>query len=328
MKILLVYNTSIPALKYGGTERVIWSLGKTLTQLKHQVAFLVKKPSYCPFAKVFYLNNKISIQSQFEKIHKEFSFDIISSFLPFKEEISFPYLVSVGGNGKKDELFPRNTTFVSKNHAERHGSKHYIYNGMDWNDYPSFKKKSKNRSGFSFLSDIKRPEKNLKSALEIAKTCQQNLIIMGGKKLNFNSQIKYLGMVDNKGKAAPLNSTQALLFPILWHEPFGIAVIESMYYGCPVFATSYGSMPELINPQVGLISDKKSDWIDKLNHLADLKFNENFIHEYVVEKFSALPMTKNYLKYYEKILNGETLNPQFPQAKFESDRNHLLSFFD
>ena len=41
MHILIVNNTSIPVQKYGGTERVIWWLGKQLVKMGHQVSYLV-----------------------------------------------------------------------------------------------------------------------------------------------------------------------------------------------------------------------------------------------------------------------------------------------
>ena len=35
-----------------------------------------------------------------------------------------------------------------------------------------------------------------------------------------------------------------------WHEPFGIALIEALYFGCPVFGTPYGSLPEIVEEGV------------------------------------------------------------------------------
>lgn len=39
MRILIVHNSVIPAHKYGGTERVIWYLGKELVKQGHKVRF-------------------------------------------------------------------------------------------------------------------------------------------------------------------------------------------------------------------------------------------------------------------------------------------------
>ena len=41
MHVLLVNTTPIPVYAYGGTERVIWDLGKSLVKLGHKVSYLV-----------------------------------------------------------------------------------------------------------------------------------------------------------------------------------------------------------------------------------------------------------------------------------------------
>jgi len=43
MNILIFNNCKIPVYAYGGTERVIWDLGRGLTEAGHRVSFLVKK---------------------------------------------------------------------------------------------------------------------------------------------------------------------------------------------------------------------------------------------------------------------------------------------
>ena len=64
MHILIVNNTSIPVTKYGGTERVIWWLGKQLVQMGHQVSYLVAAGSHCDFAKVYVLNSSTPFNKQ------------------------------------------------------------------------------------------------------------------------------------------------------------------------------------------------------------------------------------------------------------------------
>ena len=39
----------------------------------------------------------------------------------------------------------------------------------------------------------------------------------------------------------------ALLFPIDWPEPFGLAMIEAMACGTPVIAYPFGSVPEVVD---------------------------------------------------------------------------------
>ena len=50
MNILIVNDTTIPVTEYGGSERIIWWLGKELVRLGHRVSYLVAAGSTCPFA--------------------------------------------------------------------------------------------------------------------------------------------------------------------------------------------------------------------------------------------------------------------------------------
>jgi hypothetical protein len=52
MHVLIVNRHRIPVFAYGGTERVIWDLARSLTRRGHTVTFLVPKGSRCDFARV------------------------------------------------------------------------------------------------------------------------------------------------------------------------------------------------------------------------------------------------------------------------------------
>ena len=56
MNITIVLGDKIPSIKYGGTQRVMWYLGKELNKRGHKVTFIAGKGSSCPFAKVIELD--------------------------------------------------------------------------------------------------------------------------------------------------------------------------------------------------------------------------------------------------------------------------------
>ena len=317
MKITIVNNgIKIPAHNYGGTERVIWGLAHELSKLGHEITFIVPKGSKCNFAKIIEYNQEIPLNNQIPKntdlVHINFNLD---------EEIDFKHILTMHGNPSKDEKLPLNTVFVSKNHAERHNSSVYVQNGLLWENYPKINHNLQ-KNYFHYLAKGSWKVKNLSGAAKIAVKSNEKLVVMGAEKwklYNFkrkpfyslNPNIEYLGMVDNNTKFKIMQESKGLIFPVLWDEPFGLAMIESLYAGCPVFGTMYGSLPELINENVGFLSNDENEIV---NAIRNKKFSSKVCHEYAKNNFNSKVMTENYLKLYYKVIEGESLNKNFSNA--------------
>ncbi|MDD2634766.1 MAG: glycosyltransferase [Bacteroidales bacterium] len=313
MNITIVNQSIIPAHLYGGTERVIWYLGKELTKMGHKLTYLVAKNSYCDFAKVKELDPKKDFNSQIPK-----NADIVHFNFPVNEKIDKPYIVTIHGNSSLEQKFNLNSVFVSKNHAQRHKSNSFVYNGLDWDDYgtPDFDKK---QEYFHFLANAAWKVKNLKGAIKICSIAGKELAVLGGSRLNFkmgfrfttNRKIKFYGMLGGIKKHNLLRGSRGLIFPVLWDEPFGLAIIESMYFGCPVFGTPYGSLPELVNKNTGFLSTDSLEIAKAIKN--STSFNGKLISEYVVDEFNSKKMALEYLKKYEIILSGNNLNVNKPE---------------
>ncbi len=318
MRILIVNNSAIPVQLYGGTERVIWGLGKELVKLGHQVSFLVKLGSHCDFASVIHIDESIPILNQitnsYDVVHFNFSPEGIESF-------PIPYIITIHGNSNDLNELNKNTVFVSKNHAFRYNSNSYVHNGLDWSEYkiPDLNKK---RSYFHFLGNAAWRVKNVAGAIDIIKkTKSENLKVLGGVRFNFkmgirftfSNRIGFSGMVGGDEKCNLLNGSKGLIFPVKWHEPFGLAIIESLYYGCPVFGTPYGSLPELITEDFGHLSNSADELSEAV--LSSDKYSKQRCHEYAMEQFNHKKMTLEYVKKYEEVIAGNTLNPNPPKLK-------------
>ena len=316
MKIVIVCNSVLPVTLYGGTERVVWCLGKELVKLGHKVTFLLKIGSTCDFAKVIFIDPQQPIVSQIPQDADVVHFNFTPERL---EEVKIPYLVTIQGNSNDKQLLDKNTVFVSRNHALRHGSTSFVYNGLDWSDYGKVNF-NQQRIHCHFLANAAWRVKNVKGAIDvIKKTKNEHLAVLGGVRFNFKMGLRFTfsprasfyGMVGGARKNQLLNLSKALIFPVLWHEPFGLAIIESLYFGCPVFATPYGSLPELVPDSCGILSNKCQDLAEALSNV-DV-FSQKHCHEYVVENFNSLKMTMQYYSLYEKVISGLALNPQAPQ---------------
>lgn len=312
MHILLFNTCKIPAILYGGTERVMWDLGNVLCQMGHKVTFLVHKGSYCAFAEVLFYDNTRDINTQIPD-----SVDVVHCQSIPPQAVKKPYLVTIHGNPSYGLLLDKQCVFVSQNHAQRYNSTAFVYNGLDWNNYPKLQLSSKKKY-FHFLANAAWKVKNVRGAIAITKKTNEKLVVLGGYRLNlkmgprftFATHTSFKGMVNNEQKAGFMQQSKGLIFPVLWHEPFGLAVIESLYFGCPVFATPYGSLPELVNNEIGFLSASRHDLANALKNSVD--FDTKKCHHYALDNFSAQVMACNYLRYYERVLNGEVLNKVLP----------------
>ena len=75
-------------------------------------------------------------------------------------------------------------------------------------------------------------------------------------------QVTYIGPVDDVAKNALLGKARALLMPILWEEPFGIVMAESLACGTPVIGLRRGAVPEVVDDGVtGFVCDTVNELV-------------------------------------------------------------------
>ncbi len=330
MKILIAITTKIPVTAYGGTERVIWYLGKELSKLGHEITYLVNKGSVCDFAKIIPIDESIKVSEQIPKDIDIIHFHYVP---PDLHEVEKPYVVTVHGNVGPSFQFNANTIFISKNQANRYSSSCFVHNGLDWSDYPSPLTLA-HRNYFHFLGNAAWRIKNVKGAINIITgTKSEKIKILGGTRLNFKMgfrltltpRARFYGMVGGEEKARLLRSSKGLIFPVRWHEPFGLCIIESLYFGCPVFATPYGSLPELVPQEVGFLSNKQHELVEAIENVT--QYSTQICHEYALENFNSKKMALGYLEKYTAVLDGDKLNAQNPFSPATPEPK-FLDWFD
>ncbi|MDE6824041.1 MAG: glycosyltransferase [Duncaniella sp.] len=329
MNIVIVIKSKIPVFLYGGTQRVMWSLGKELARLGHKVTFIAGKGSTCDFARIVEYQPDVDIAtlipSDTDIVHFN---DTVPEGFNAK-----PYVVTLHGNRPSGTL-DKNTIFVSRNHAERFGGTCYVYNGLDWDEYGDIDLSAK-RHDYHFLGKAAWSVKNVRGAIDIIKQIPgEKLNVLGGTRLNLKMgfrltltpKARFKGMVGGTEKVDYLKSSKGLIFPVLWDEPFGLAITESLYCGAPVFGTTHGSLPELVIPEVGFLSNVEAELVESIKAN---DFSPKLCHEYAREMFSANAMAEKcngggYLGMYERVLRGESLNPQTPRPIKPFDRYKML----
>lgn len=309
MKICIVVNSLIPALEYGGIERVVVWLGRGLKELGHQPIFLAKPTSRLDFAEVLPLDVSKSLDSQIPQ-----DTNIVHIHGDIAAPENYPYCYTNHGNARNWQTFDRNTIFCSFKHATNHGGEAFVHLGLDPREYGSPNFENRESAPLIFLGKAAWRLKNVRGAISVARKASKKIDILGGSRLNFKMGFRctfdlhanFHGMVGGEKKNKLIRESSGLVFPVLWHEPGATAVIESLYFGKPVFATPYGCLPELVAPHVGALSNVESVLGEAAKDASSYDCRE--IHHWWSQNFTYKHMTAKYLSYYENILDGQSLH--------------------
>jgi glycosyltransferase involved in cell wall biosynthesis len=308
MHIVLYHDALIPPPKYGGTERIIYWLAKALVSLGHRVTLIARPGSLIPDVQLIPYESATS--PHWEKLIPSDA-DFLHLWATPQQAPRQPFLVTIEGNGQPNERFHPNTVFVSKKHAELHGSKNYVYNGIDPSEYACDEIRE---PYLVFLAKASWKVKNLAGAIEVARLADMPLKVMGNRNWPLHlhrfkslpwSRVQYLGMLGDIDKRKILRKAKALLFPVRWHEPFGIAITEALASGCPVYGTPYGSLPEILPSTVGALSNQARELAQAI---LSQKISPQTCRERVHEGFTHIQMAQTYLQYYSQILKSGKLN--------------------
>lgn len=292
MNVALVINKKIPAVKYGGTSRVVSWLSRALVSLGHKVFILCSKGSRSDSGEVIGMN---SLKDLPRVLPHEV--DIVHLHTTGFPPISKPHLLTSHWVTPSTEEFPKNHVFLSKAHAMRYGSSHFVYNGLDPDEYLYSEEKD---DYFLFLSKISRSSKGLDRAIELARRTGIKLIVAGGWKLSFNKKIRFVGEVGGRKKAELLAHAKGFIFPISWGEPFGLVTIEAMVSGTPVISTPFGAVPEIVTKDTGFICKDQQEMECAVERTSEIKPCN--CRNHVLSKFTSEYMARSYLRYYQKIL--------------------------
>lgn len=321
MKICLFHPVLLPPRNYGGVERALLWLAKGLVERGHDVTLATIPESRLPngVKKLEIDPNNRSAEVLLGQLPR--GTEVVHFMAPpeagVMEALPCPSLLTVHGQGQKGEVFPKNTVFLSRNHAERHGAKEFVYYGLDPDDY-EFDPKGK-KDWFLFLSKTSWSVKNLSGAIQYCKKAKVPLKISGGDRPYWARlqaavlpRLTWEGPVDGKRKNDLLSHAQALVFPIRWPEPFGLVVVEALVSGTPVIAAKRGSLPELVNSGVGAVLDKYDDeeWSQAIHQVKD--WSPEACRQHVIQNFHYRVFAENYEKVYRRVCGGEILHEQNP----------------
>lgn len=312
----------LPVKKYGGIERMLFWHMKELVKQGHKPVLIGHAD--CQIEEYGIELIPKTREDWWLQIPKDS--DAVQLFYNYQPPIDLPVINTIGGNGQIGEKFHRNSVFVSRSHALHHNSESFIYNALDFDEYPFDPQKNLNWENFLFLAKASWSVKNLKHTTWAVKKARKKLHICGGRSYLPSRYVHSYGMVGGAEKVSLMKKCDALLFPIRWHEPFGLAVVEAFAMGLPAITSPYGSMKELINPTNGLICHSKEQLRDFL--LQDKpSFSPSAIRADAQSRFSISQFTSSYIQLFEKLISkGGYLNESEPTWSLPDPPLKLLPF--
>jgi glycosyltransferase involved in cell wall biosynthesis len=332
---------SVPPKFYGGTERVVSYLTEELVRLGHDVTLFASGDSVTSGHLVkcsersLRLNPKCKDKLAYhimmlDKVFAEpeefdvFHFHIDYLHFPLSRRTNIKRVTTLHGRLDLPDLIPLYKQFsdeplVSISDSQRTplafaNWQRTIYHGLPRELYPFHEKPE---PYLAFLGRIS-PEKGLDQAIEIAKKSNMALriaakvdevdidyFIRSAQPIMNDPMIEFIGEIGEKDKAEFLGNATALIFPIVWPEPFGLVMIESMSCGTPVIAYGNGSVPEIIKNGVnGYIVENQEQAVAAVQKIPELDRKQ--CRDDFIERFSVERMASDYVELYEHILENDT----------------------
>lgn len=262
-------------------------------------------------AECLHISHVMERAGEFDLIHNNFD------FLPltYSRLCKVPMLTTIHGFSSSKIIpvykkYNSSGAYVSISDADRNPELDYlatVYNGLRLSDFTF------NPSPQDYLLFFGRihPDKGTAEAIEIARKSKKRLLIAGliqdenyyheRVHPHLNEDVVYLGNADAEKRQELLANAVALLHPILFDEPFGLSVAESMICGTPVIAFNRGSMPELIrNGETGFLVGGVEEAVEAVQMLPGI--DRKTCNVWASSQFSQEKMVADYIRCYQSVL--------------------------
>jgi glycosyltransferase involved in cell wall biosynthesis len=184
-----------------------------------------------------------------------------------------------------------------------------VYNAVDADQFEVSAEKD------DYLLQLARitPDKGQHVAIEVARKAGRKLVLAGkvdpdGEQYfreriepELGDDVSWIEDAQGAEKARLLARASAMLFPIQWQEPFGLAMVEAMASGTPVVATRIGATPELVEEGVtGLLADDVDGLAEAVRHCSEIDAER--CARRARERFSPAGMAEGYEAVYRSAI--------------------------
>ena len=326
----------VPPGGYGGTERVVSWLTEELVRRGHRVTLFASGDSQTRAKLVPIVDRALRLGSGSDPTmahilgigaaqRRAGEFDVIHSHLdylafPAFRESDPPLVTTLHGRLDIEGLAPLVQHFsrfplISISDAQRTPLPEAnwlatVHHGLPLADYPM----GDGSGDYVLFVGRISPEKRPDVAIDVARRAGVRLLLAAKvdpadrayfdrvvRPLLDEPGIEFIGEVDQAQKVELLRGARALLFPILWPEPFGLVMIEAMACGTPVVARRCGSVDEVVaDGHVGIVCDDDLDLVRALD--AAQAIGRAACRRWVERWFSVEHMATGYEQLYRRLV--------------------------
>lgn len=332
---------SVPPRLYGGTERVVSYLTEELVEMGHEVTLFASGDSTtkaeliavspcalrlnrdCVDPHIYHtllLEQVFQRQEAFDFVH----FHIDYLHYPMSRRLELHQLTTLHGRLDIPDLLPLYREYAEMPLTSISNAQRKPLSWANWvaNVYHGLPRDlfTCETTPGKYLAVIGRisPEKRVDRAIRIALSAGIPLKIAAKvdkpdreyftaviEPMLKEPSIEFLGEIAQSEKNDLLGHAYALLFPIDWPEPFGLAMIEAMACGTPVIAYPFGSVPEVVDEgQTGFIVNDEDQAVKALEKVARL--DRMACRRVFEQRFSADRMAREYLAVYSYLCEPES----------------------
>jgi glycosyltransferase involved in cell wall biosynthesis len=187
-----------------------------------------------------------------------------------------------------------------------------VHNGVELADYPL----GVERDDFLLFLGRLSVNKGVDHAIAAARALSRPLVIAGSwtveeERRYFEQEIRpllgpdirWVGEVTRDRKLELLQRAACLVFPVRWHEPFGLVLIEAMACGTPVAAIAHGAVPDLVVDGVTGALCPDPERLPAAVQRA-IRLDPHASRAHVAANFSADRMAAGYEGVYRSVLAG------------------------
>jgi len=324
----------VPPPRYGGTELVVAELAEGLVERGHDVTlFATGDSSACVERRALYQHAQWPPQPLPEINHISWAlhevasgdFDIVhansASALACWRGTQWPPLVYTLHHVRDEELssfyrfFP-DAWYVAISHDQARREiplphVEVIHHGLDPRKYEWTSSPDEYVCFVGRFTPVKGPH----VAIDVAGAAHVPIRVagevhpvdaeFGSREMSHRlaaSHVHMLGSIGMDEKVPLLRDARALLAPITWDEPFGLALIEAMLSGCPVVAFPRGSVSELVEPGVtGFVVRDAAEMREVVQRGSVLDdFDRERCRARAVQRFGRERMVRDYERLYAR----------------------------